>query len=253
MRPLAVLLLFLPLLVTGQANEKKSIDSLKAVLQINWMKYDALFQDFSVKHKSLIDNLDFLSNEIGLLNQPTKRNATGMVNAPNQKAKLDSLQGALKKNSIVYNSLFQSLAEKHKSLILDIENQTKEIDKSQQQEKNIEPKQVAELSPTQIQVDQEMHLFGTIIDGQKVSHVFRITNIGAYPLVIKDTKTTCGCTVPEWPREPILPGKVAEINVTFNSEGKGLPGGLEMVKKVTIIANTDPIETHLSMRGFVTK
>ena len=62
--------------------------------------------------------------------------------------------------------------------------------------------------------------FGDIVQGQKVSHTFELTNTGESPLVISNVAATCGCTVPSWPKEPIAPGASAEIQVSFNSAGK---------------------------------
>lgn len=62
--------------------------------------------------------------------------------------------------------------------------------------------------------------FGDIHQGEKVEHVFAFENSGTAPLIITHVQTTCGCTAPEWPQEPIMPGKKAEIKVIFDSKGK---------------------------------
>ena len=89
--------------------------------------------------------------------------------------------------------------------------------------------------------------FGTVQDGTKVSHTYKFKNTGKEPLVISDAKGSCGCTVPSWPREPIAPGKSAEIVVEFNSAGK--TGNRN--QKVTLTANTNPPQTFLSLKGVV--
>ena len=107
---------------------------------------------------------------------------------------------------------------------------------------------------TTISVDEETFDFGTINDGDVVTHVFKITNTGSEPLVISNAKGSCGCTVPEWPRDAIAPGQHGEIKVTFNSSGKGAPGeGSNQHKRVTLTANTDPVNTYLSVKGIVIK
>ncbi len=68
--------------------------------------------------------------------------------------------------------------------------------------------------------EKKYHDFGTIKAGEKVSTTFVFTNSGTAPLIISDIITPCGCTVPEWPKEPILPGEKKEIKVEFNSAGK---------------------------------
>ncbi|MGL1885099.1 MAG: DUF1573 domain-containing protein [Reichenbachiella sp.] len=62
--------------------------------------------------------------------------------------------------------------------------------------------------------------FGDITQGDKVSYTFEFTNDGDTPLIISNVLTTCGCTAPSWPREPIAPGTSNKIDVTFNSTGK---------------------------------
>ncbi len=62
--------------------------------------------------------------------------------------------------------------------------------------------------------------FGDIYQGDKVEHVFRFENTGNQPLIITNVQTTCGCTASEWPREPVMPGDVANLKVNFDSSGK---------------------------------
>jgi hypothetical protein len=69
--------------------------------------------------------------------------------------------------------------------------------------------------------EKNTHDFGEINEGEKVEHSFKLTNTGSEPLVITNIQVTCGCTTPKgWPRDPIAPGKKAEIVVQFNSTGK---------------------------------
>lgn len=89
--------------------------------------------------------------------------------------------------------------------------------------------------------------FGTITDGEVVEHTFRFTNTGTKDLVISSASASCGCTIPEWPKEPIAPGEKGEIKVEFNSNGKK-----DMVTKdITILANTNPVKTILQIKVFV--
>ncbi len=89
--------------------------------------------------------------------------------------------------------------------------------------------------------------FGQITDGEKVSHDFKFTNIGKSPLIITSATATCGCTVPDYPKEPVAPGAEAVIRVVFDSSGK-----LGMQNKVvTITANTVPEITQLNILGNV--
>ena len=68
---------------------------------------------------------------------------------------------------------------------------------------------------------------------------------GDQPLMITNAKGSCGCTVPEWPKEPIMPGETGVIKVEFNSKGKK---GVQS-KRVTITANTEPVQTFLTIKG----
>jgi hypothetical protein len=90
------------------------------------------------------------------------------------------------------------------------------------------------------QFAEESHDFGTLTDGEQVSFAFRFKNIGNGDLVIRAAQGSCGCTVPDYPKEPVPPGGTGLINVTFNSEGKT---GVQH-KTVTVIANTIP-NTHV--------
>lgn len=86
-----------------------------------------------------------------------------------------------------------------------------------------------------IELDKEIHDFGTITEGDVVETEFIVKNIGETDLVISDAKGSCGCTVPEPPKEPIKPGASAPIKVSFDSKNK--PG--EQEKTVTLTTNTE--------------
>lgn len=102
---------------------------------------------------------------------------------------------------------------------------------------------------TTIEFADERYNYGTIKAGEKVKHTFKFKNTGNEPLVLSDARSTCGCTVPTWPREPIAPGKSGEITVVFDSSGKGGPQS----KRVTLVANTNPPETFIYMEGEVSE
>ena len=102
---------------------------------------------------------------------------------------------------------------------------------------------------TTMQFEETVFDWGTIDEGDKISHIFTFTNTGDLPLIIKDAKGSCGCTVPVWPKDPILPGEKAVLEVQFNSKGK--PGMQN--KRITITANTDPAQTYLNIKGEVLK
>jgi hypothetical protein len=100
----------------------------------------------------------------------------------------------------------------------------------------------------EIQFDSTEFNFGIIKDGEVVKHTFNFTNTGKAPLIVRDAKASCGCTVPQWTKEAIAPGGQGKIDVTFNSSGKG---GQKVDKRVTVYANTSPAETLLFIKGEV--
>ncbi len=106
---------------------------------------------------------------------------------------------------------------------------------------------------TSLVFEEDTYDFGEIMEGEKVVHIYKFKNTGKEPLVISNAKGSCGCTVPEWPREPIPVGGAGEIRVQFDSKGKGKVGGATQAKKVTITANTDPANSFLNIKGKVNK
>ena len=94
---------------------------------------------------------------------------------------------------------------------------------------------------------KEDHDFGTIKEGDVVSHVFQFTNTGDVPLIISSATASCGCTVPQWPKEPVGVGATGEIHVSFNSKNK--PGIQN--KTITITANTNPKTARLKIKANV--
>jgi hypothetical protein len=99
-----------------------------------------------------------------------------------------------------------------------------------------------------IQFEEVEFNFGTVNEGDVVNHAFKFTNVGKVPLTILNARSSCGCTIPEWPEDPIPPGGTGVINAKFNTEGKLH----EQTKMVTITANTYPNETRVKLKGVVT-
>ena len=96
-----------------------------------------------------------------------------------------------------------------------------------------------EKSGPKIEFDKDVHDFGQIIQGEMISYSFHFTNTGSAPLLITDVKASCGCTIADFPREAVSPGKKAYVTVTFDSKGRR---GFQS-KQVTVLANTNP-NTH---------
>lgn len=97
-----------------------------------------------------------------------------------------------------------------------------------------------------MEFDNKVHDFGTITQGTPVETLFKFTNTGDAPLVIVDAKSSCGCTVPEYTKDPIAPGASGELLVKFNGSGKN-----QVSKTVTITANTQAGKETLQIKAFV--
>ncbi|RZL31954.1 MAG: DUF1573 domain-containing protein [Pedobacter sp.] len=102
---------------------------------------------------------------------------------------------------------------------------------------------VAPADAAVITFERDIYDFEKIEQGEKVQHDFKFKNTGKSPLIISNATATCGCTIPETPKEPILPGKEAVIKVVFNSEGK--MGMQDKVVTVTSNANPNVSTVHL--------
>ena len=91
---------------------------------------------------------------------------------------------------------------------------------------------------------ENVHDFGNIKPGDVVNHTFTFKNTGKAPLIIESATATCGCTVPNYPKDPVAPGAEGKIDVQFNSTGK--TG--QQNKVITIRANTQPNITELTIK-----
>jgi len=98
-----------------------------------------------------------------------------------------------------------------------------------------------------IRFDETEHDFGRIIEGETVSYSFNFTNTGKSDLLIAEVSTSCGCTVPTYPKTPVRPGESGIIKVAFNSNGKR---GYQS-KNIVVAANTQPNTTVISIRAQV--
>jgi hypothetical protein len=95
--------------------------------------------------------------------------------------------------------------------------------------------------------DEPEHNFGEIKQGDKVEWTFTFRNDGKAPLVLTNVSTTCGCTAPEWPRDPVMPGGEATIVVRFNSAGKS---GMQN-KVITIYSNASNNPEYVKIKANV--
>jgi hypothetical protein len=98
-----------------------------------------------------------------------------------------------------------------------------------------------------ITFEESKYDFGSVPQGGVVDHVFKFKNTGTAPLVINNIGVSCGCTTPEWTKDPIMPGKTGSISAHFNSAGK-----MGMQNKVlTIESNATAGNATVSLVGEV--
>jgi hypothetical protein len=105
----------------------------------------------------------------------------------------------------------------------------------------------AQKNATTVQLIDSAYDFGTITEGEKVEYSYRFKNTGTNPLIIFNTSASCGCTVPEKPEKPVLPGETGIIKVVFNSAGKKE----HQSKDINVNANTNPSFPVLHLTGTV--
>ena len=95
----------------------------------------------------------------------------------------------------------------------------------------------------QFKFDAEEYNFGSISSGESVTYEFVFTNTGTEPLIISNASGSCGCTVPVFPKEPILKNQKGKIKVTFNSSGK--VGMQDKTVSITSNAIQNPMTLHI--------
>lgn len=105
------------------------------------------------------------------------------------------------------------------------------------------------INVAKMEFDNIRHRYGEVEAGAIVTHTFKFKNTGKAPLIISNAKSTCGCTVPEWPKAPISVGGTGEVFVKFDTKNKEA----YQTKPIFIQANTHPVETTLYLMGKVRK
>jgi hypothetical protein len=98
----------------------------------------------------------------------------------------------------------------------------------------------------EITFDKTVHDYGTVYQEGNGTCEFKFTNTGKEPLILSKPLSSCGCTVPTWPQEPILPGKSDVIKVTYNTKSIG-----PINKTVTVNSNAKTSRVVLQIKGNV--
>jgi len=88
--------------------------------------------------------------------------------------------------------------------------------------------------------------YGTIEKGADGLRIFEFSNTGDAPLIVSKVTSSCGCTVPKWSQEPILPGKTGEIQVKYDTNRVN-----PIRKTITVISNADTPTVALKIKGEV--
>lgn len=99
-----------------------------------------------------------------------------------------------------------------------------------------------------INFESIVHDYGTIEQGSDGTHEFKFTNDGATPLILSNVRSSCGCTVPSWTKEPVAPGKEGAIKVVYNTHSVG-----NFNKSITVTSNAKNAQVVLQIKGSVVK
>jgi hypothetical protein len=103
------------------------------------------------------------------------------------------------------------------------------------------------LNYARIEFEVSDHNFGDVFQGQKVEFAFKFKNTGTLPLILQNVLSTCGCTVPDWPKEPIQPSEEGIIRVIFDSTARlGRQN-----KVITIRSNADTGDYRIRISAMV--
>lgn len=102
---------------------------------------------------------------------------------------------------------------------------------------------------TTIEYVVQAHDFGNVQYPSENLYTFKFKNTGSIPLVVESAKASCGCTVPNTPEDPIMPGEMGELDVIFRPK-EGQQGSV-VTKRVTVTANTEPQQTYLEIKANV--
>ena len=107
---------------------------------------------------------------------------------------------------------------------------------------------IAQTKEANISFDSEIHNFGKIMEADgPVTVSFEFTNTGSTPLMIKKVHASCGCTSPNWSKEPVLPGKKGFVSATYNPKNR--PGPFS--KTVSVTSNATTPNKVLTIKGNV--
>jgi Protein of unknown function (DUF1573) len=105
--------------------------------------------------------------------------------------------------------------------------------------------QTSATPPEPLQFKEVEYDFGSVPQGKPVYHFFEIKNTGSKPITLNDVHASCGCTTPEWSKDPIAPGATAKIKVGFNAASEGA------FEKFISIQYNESVQKQIKIRGNV--
>lgn len=112
---------------------------------------------------------------------------------------------------------------------------------------NVTQSEKALKQTTSVQIIDSSYNFGKVTDGEMVEYSYRFKNIGTNPLVVIEAHASCGCTIPQKPEKPIMPGQIGFIKVQFDSKGRAG----NAYKTITVSSNAKPEFPQLVLTGDV--
>lgn len=98
-----------------------------------------------------------------------------------------------------------------------------------------------------LKFEKELHNFGELQEGPIATYSFVVTNTGNAPVVISNAMASCGCTTPEWSKDPIMPGASSNLKVGYNTSGR--PGNF--TKTITVTSSAENATVVLTIKGSV--
>jgi hypothetical protein len=105
--------------------------------------------------------------------------------------------------------------------------------------------QTATVAPESLQFKETEHDFGNVPQGKPVFYFFEIKNSGTKPVTLNNVQASCGCTTPEWSKDPIAPGATARIKVGFNAAAEGA------FEKYISVQYNETVQKQIKIKGNV--
>ncbi|MBX2952578.1 MAG: DUF1573 domain-containing protein [Leadbetterella sp.] len=106
---------------------------------------------------------------------------------------------------------------------------------------------VASHAQGKLKFNKTVHDFGKVKEAGVINYSFEVTNVGTAPVVITNAQASCGCTTPEWSKDPIMPGQTKALKVGYDTNGR--PNAFH--KTITVISNAENSQEVLTIKGDV--